>query len=126
VSLLVPTSVERLGALLTAASLICMRLTRRTLAAVRERQADHQEQPRLAQLRLDRVAERDHEPRIGLAGLAGATEALPGVGGGGTRCARRWSSSWPNGARCSARPGSPDRPVATCRTVAVVRQSPQW
>jgi two-component system OmpR family sensor kinase len=49
------------------------------LRAVDERHSDHEEQLRLAQQNLDRVAERDHELRNGLAGLAGATDALAGL-----------------------------------------------
>jgi len=57
-------------------------LTYGVLRAVDERQSQHQEQLRLAQLSLDQVAERDHELRNGLAGLAGATDALVAVPGG--------------------------------------------
>jgi len=57
-------------------------LTYGMLRAVDERQSQHQEQLRLAQLSLDEVAERDHELRNGLAGLAGATDALVAVPGG--------------------------------------------
>jgi two-component system, OmpR family, sensor kinase len=53
-------------------------LTYVMLRAVDDRHNDHQEQLRLAQLNLDRFAERDHELRNGLAGLAGATNALAG------------------------------------------------
>jgi len=56
-----------------------IQVTYAMLRSVHERQSEHQEQLRLAQLNLDRVAERDHELRNGLAGLAGVTDALVGV-----------------------------------------------
>ncbi|MDT7637950.1 MAG: two-component system, OmpR family, sensor kinase [Pseudonocardiales bacterium] len=69
-------SIRLLGVVLVLIGM--SQLTYVMLRAVDDRHNDHQEQLRLAQLNLDRFAERDHELRNGLAGLAGATNALAG------------------------------------------------
>jgi len=53
-----------------------IQLTRRSLRQVDRTQAGKQEELRLAEIRLQQVAERDHELRNGLAGLAGAAHLL--------------------------------------------------
>ena len=53
-----------------------MRLVRQVLIRLDEEHATHEEELRLAEFRLARTAERDHELRSGLAGLAGATMLL--------------------------------------------------
>jgi two-component system, OmpR family, sensor kinase len=51
-------------------------LTRRSLWQVNWTQSEQQEDLRLAEIRLQQIAERDHELRNGLAGLAGAAHLL--------------------------------------------------
>jgi two-component system OmpR family sensor kinase len=70
------SGLRQLGAALTLLGLT--QLTYRSLRAVDECSSEHEEQLRRAKLDLDRVAERDHELRNGLAGLAGATGVLAG------------------------------------------------
>jgi two-component system, OmpR family, sensor kinase len=53
-----------------------LRLARGALDRLADEQAAHEEELRLAGLRLARSAERDHELRNGLAGLAGATSLM--------------------------------------------------
>jgi two-component system, OmpR family, sensor kinase len=53
-------------------------LAREAMARLDDEQATHEEELRLAEIRLARTAERDHELRNGLAGLAGATTFLRG------------------------------------------------
>lgn len=55
-----------------------IQLTRRSLQQVNRTQSEQQEELRLAEIRLKQVAERDHELRNGLAGLAGAAHVLTG------------------------------------------------
>jgi two-component system, OmpR family, sensor kinase len=69
-------TVRLLGVVLVLVGMV--QLTYVMLRAVDDRHYDHEEQLRLAQLNLERFAERDHELRNGLAGLAGATHALAG------------------------------------------------
>ncbi|HEY2224014.1 HAMP domain-containing sensor histidine kinase [Actinomycetospora sp.] len=60
-----------------------LRLVRRALLKLDDDQAAQEEELRLAELRLARAAERDHDLRNGLAGLAGATAVLGGGAGTG-------------------------------------------
>jgi two-component system OmpR family sensor kinase len=53
-----------------------LRLAREALDRLADEQAAHEEDLRLAEIRLARTAERDHELRNGLAGLAGATSVM--------------------------------------------------
>ncbi|MGD9531940.1 ATP-binding protein [Pseudonocardia sp.] len=53
-----------------------LNLAREAVGRLDAHLADHEEQLRLADIRLARAAERDHELRNGLAGLAGATNLL--------------------------------------------------
>jgi two-component system, OmpR family, sensor kinase len=53
-----------------------IQLTRHSLQQVDRTQCEQQEELRLAEFQLQQVAERDHELRNGLAGLAGATRLL--------------------------------------------------
>ncbi|WP_028926376.1 sensor histidine kinase [Pseudonocardia acaciae] len=70
------SALRQLGVALTLLGLA--QLTYRSLRAVDESSTEHQEQLRRAKIDLDRFAERDHELRNGLAGLAGATGVLAG------------------------------------------------
>lgn len=74
------SGLRQMGAALTLLGLA--QLTYRSLSAVDASSSEHEEQLRRAKLDLDRVAERDHELRNGLAGLAGATGILAGPNGG--------------------------------------------
>jgi two-component system OmpR family sensor kinase len=53
-----------------------LRLAMEALDQLADKQAAHEEDLRLAEIRLARAAERDHELRNGLAGLAGATSVM--------------------------------------------------
>lgn len=53
-----------------------LRLAREALERLADEQATHEEELRLAEIQLARTAERDHELRNGLAGLAGATSVM--------------------------------------------------
>ena len=55
-----------------------LHLAREALLRLDDEHAEHEEQLRLAEIRLARTEERDHELRSGLAGLAGATTLLGG------------------------------------------------
>ncbi|GAA4750105.1 hypothetical protein GCM10023199_31610 [Actinomycetospora chibensis] len=69
------------GLRLTAIALVlygALRLARQALGSLEDQHDSLEEELRLAETRLARAAERDHELRNGLAGLAGATTLLGG------------------------------------------------
>jgi two-component system OmpR family sensor kinase len=68
------SSVRLLGLLVALTGML--QLVRMAVRAIHDAQAAHEEELRLKQLDLDRAAERDHELRNGLAGLAGATHLM--------------------------------------------------